>query len=148
MLGKAFGYMASATAYGAARTGGLASDIFGIANRGAYGMVGASSTAQRAVAGGALGGAYGAFADDTSMLGGAAMGAGMGAASVSAGRGLGRGYNTYKRLRGLSGVNIGRGQAGWAATVGAGQDSKKFIGNTMSKAYGSFRSTMKNWGQL
>lgn len=86
------------------------------------------------MAAGAIGGGmYGAVSDDTSVLGGAIMGAGLGAGAYGAGRGI----TSY---RGLRVIGRSRSRAAYGALNLMGIDSKRFIGNTSHKAMNSFRA--------
>lgn len=98
--------------------------------------------ARRAIAGGVLGGAYGAVSDDTSIIGGALMGASIGAASAPIGRGLGRGIANYRELRAL-------GAPRPFATGGTARvmvdDARSYIGNTYTRAANGFRALRQRY---
>jgi hypothetical protein len=117
----------------AMRTGGLGSRALMAGASGAFRYAGMGAVGQRAIAGAALGGAYGALSSDTSVLGGMAMGAGIGAASVGAGRGI----TAYRDLRGMG---RGRTRAAAGALNLMGLDARNFIGNTMTKASNAFKA--------
>tara|TARA_Y100000310_G_C20685627_1_gene818749 strand:- start:3184 stop:3690 length:507 start_codon:yes stop_codon:yes gene_type:complete len=95
----------------------------------AYGMVGAIG-----------GGAYGAVSDDTSILGGAMMGAGLGAGGVQAVRGA-RGF--ANRYAASAALTKGRGEAFRLAGMASG----RHIGRSLSKSATSVGSTLKQTGR-
>lgn len=97
------------------------------------------------MAGAAVGGAYGAFSDDTSVLGGMAMGA-------VAGRYGGEGVrNARAAFRGLrSGVGamgpvapVSLGRAFGQASAMGGGSSARLIGSDITKAYNGFKGLFK-----
>jgi hypothetical protein len=105
----------------------------------------AGRTAQAAVLGGAGGAAWGALSSDTSVLGGAMMGAGLGAGGARyGGRGLAVGRGA--RAAGMSlKSSIGYG------TLGAGRlayrDAKRSGAAIMSnKGVARVRSSLRGWG--
>ena len=93
----------------------------------------------RTAIGAGAGGTYGAFSDDTSVLGGAAYGAGIGRYGFSGG-----GVASWKKLR--SNVGIGgtaRAPSGYARSAvgfmaGGALGSKRLIGSDLTKAYNGF----------
>jgi len=87
--------------------------------------------------GGLAGGAYGAFANDTSMLGGALGGAALFAGGYGAGVLGRRGYGVY---RGLTGMGQGRRTAANLAFQAMAGDSATLIGNTGRRAYGRIQA--------
>jgi len=98
-----------------------------------------SRLGRRAVIGAGIGGAYGGYSDNGSVLGGAAMGAGIGGASSVLGSAGSVGFGAYKR--GMAG-GMGR------------MDALKYAGSRVqrgAKLYGNmavngFKSTLKGWG--
>lgn len=126
------------------KTGGLAAHAF---LGGALG-----STGRAALYGGALGAGYGAFSDNTSVLGGALAGAGLGAAGLRYGmpgvRGAMSRWNTaagsfasgaYRR--GMSTLGAAGGRAVRSAVL---FDARRIqlMGN---RAYNRIQSSMKGW---
>ena len=110
----------------------------GLMSRGFGSFAAMEPIGQRAVVGGVAGGMYGAFADNTSILGGAMIGAGIGAGSVGVDS-LGRtGYGAYKSA--MMAPGLGRGKATADAFVAMGQQSRGFIGNTSRRALNGFRA--------
>lgn len=84
-------------------------------------------------AGGAIaGGAYGAMSDNTSVLGGAIMGAGLGAGAIGARRGAAN-YGLFRAY------GFGRGKSAFLTLNSAGAGARNFIGDTSRRAYNSFR---------
>ena len=82
--------------------------------------------------GAAVGGAYGAMSDNTSIIGGALTGAAMGGIG-------GMGYRAAK----IGAAMRGAGKT-WAQTLhGIGRNAAGTIGNTLGRAYNPIRSTMK-----
>jgi hypothetical protein len=75
--------------------------------------------------GAAVGGVYGAFSDDTSVLGGALGGAMLGAGAWGAAKIGGRGMQVYSKMGGMGAT---RGQAIGAAFDDLGRTSKRFLG--------------------
>ena len=86
----------------------------------------------------AAGGVYGAMSDDTSVLGGMAMGAGLYGAALAGKAGSLR-YNK------LLGRGMSRGQAAAGAARMMGRNAKRFIGSSMAKSK-SYISTPLNKG--
>ena len=92
-----------------------------------------SAPTRGAVLGAGIGGAYGAFSDDTSMLGGAAMGAGLGLGAVGA-KGMARRYSAARGL-GMS-------------RLGAASASTQLAGRKINKAFNGFRALGQGfWGR-
>jgi len=91
-----------------------------------------------AVLGGIAGGTYGAFSDNTSVLGGIGMGAGIGVGGRFAGR-VGRDW--WRAFAVNRGKGMGAGQAGWVATKLRAQDASRFL----AAKYTMARNTMKGW---
>lgn len=104
--------------FGAAGAGDVLRYGSGLRNSSIYGM--------------AAGGAYGAIADDTSVLGGMAMGLG----GVAAFRGGRKMYGAYRMGRGA-------GKGRMAASYAAARGASRHIGSSMTQAYGRIRSSMK-----
>lgn len=102
---------------------GFFTGAMGLAYRGARASLG-----MRAGVGAAIGGAYGAFSDNTSVFGGAMMGAGAGVALGLASGGLRRGLNS-QWARGQK-VKLGRGFTRALATNEAGKGSAMAVANT------------------
>lgn len=116
--------------------GAIGGDIAMHTGRGLKGLSRMSDTGMLAATGAGLGGMYGAVADDTSVLGGALMGAGA-AYGHAAARHVGlRGLRTYSRLR-ARGVGAGAAAAGGARVMG--RTSSRFIGKTAQRGYNSFK---------
>ena len=109
----------------ALRTGGKALRWGARNNMRAYGMTGALA-----------GGAYGAVSDDTSVIGGALMGAGLGVGGVAAARGGMGVANRYAAARALT-------QTRGEAFKLAGMASGRHIGRTLTKKASSVGSSMK-----
>lgn len=93
------------------------------------------------------GGVYGAFADDTSVVGGAMMGAGLGAGGYGAARVGARGLGAYRGV--MAGGSASRRQAAAVAMGAMGGMSRQFIGSSYNRAmnpikgmYGSIRNRM------
>lgn len=105
----------------------------GAAQKGLTRYAGMGRAAQRSIAGGTLGGMYGAFSDDTSVLGGAMMGAGIGAGSAGVGYGI-RAGRRYGRMYGA-----GYGGQVSAGVRAMGRASGRFIRNTITKPYTSIQ---------
>jgi hypothetical protein len=124
--------MRNAFAGGARGTTGLAAAGAGDILRYTAGM---SNLGLTATMGGVTGGIYGAFADDTSVLGGALGGAMLGAGGYGGAmlgrRGL-RAYGGFRR------AGMGAGQAAGQAFGVMGDVSSAYIGNTARRAYNSF----------
>jgi hypothetical protein len=92
------------------------------------GTIGLSTMGGSAI-GGIGGGMYGAFSDDTSVLGGAIKGAGLGAGLGALG-GVGRiGYTHYAGSRA---AGLGAGQSAWTSVKTLANDAKSFIGKSFS----------------
>jgi hypothetical protein len=105
-----------------------ATGLTGLARGASY--MGDSPWARSALMGGAVGGLYGAFSDNTSVLGGMSMGAGV----AMGGRGVGRAGRFAGRSFGAGwkfarSEQMGIGQSGWYAMKALANDSAKFIGN-------------------
>ena len=113
--------------------------------RGAYSFANMGSIGQRAITGATIGGLAGAFSNDTSILGGAAMGAGIGAGGTLIGRSAAKTYGSYQGMRAFG---FGRGRsASFAASMLASR-SKNFINNTRSRAVNAFKArkgTFNHW---
>lgn len=108
-----------------------------MAATGAINLWAAKPLTQSMIGGAAIGGLYGAFSDNTSVLGGMAMGAGLGAAGLGAAK-LGRkGYRAYMGARMSSGV--GRRAAMGAAVGAMGAMSSRFIGSSYNRAVNGFQ---------
>ena len=148
MLQRAFGRVAGslgAVAEGpfSSRLGMYARGAAGHGAVGAAGVFGANPAAARALVGGTLGGAYGAFSDNTSIAGGAAMGAGLFAgAPLAAGRAKGM-YGAYSMLRD---AGRGRGRALMSVLHSEGMASKQFIKRSYTRAVNGIGSTLKAGG--
>lgn len=91
----------------------------------------ASPYGKLGIAGAALGGSYGAFSNNTSVMGGALTGAGLGLAARPAYFGARAGAGMYNIARGMG---MGRGQAAWQGFAGIGRGSAQLIGNTANRA--------------
>jgi len=118
-------------------------------------------TGAGAIYGAAAGGAYGVMADDTSMIGGALMGAGMGAGAGRYGRGALRTYGAARAGK-MWGPTLGRSGAQTASPLGRpgamgmaarniGRGIKRdvhTIGSTLfsNSPMGRVSSTLKGWG--
>lgn len=105
---------------------------------------GSLSMHQRLAGGAAIGGAYGAFADDTGVLGGALAGAGL----AGPGFGLARaGMGTYRAARGAGGfLGVGSGAVGMGrmnAAGFAGQAMARKLGNYGGYLFGQGRSAQR-----
>lgn len=145
-LGKA-----SAGMYGRAMgAGGLYRGAAqGLIGRGLGGLSRMSNTGLSALAGGIAGGTYGAFSDNTSILGGALGGAALGAGALGATRlgqmGLGRYAAARAGGRGITHLagGLGRRQAAAAGIRHMGRMSSRLIGRTGRQAFNGFKSTMK-----
>lgn len=100
------------------------------------------STFKGMVRGATIGGIYGAFADDTSFLGGAATGAGIGAGIGMAYPSAIAGARVFRRAKGLPfGARVGQaGQAMWHQARWRAGNTYANIGSTLTKAYGGMRS--------
>ena len=121
--------------------GALTSDALRLAGGGLNKMAGMSDTGLSALMGGAAGGAYGAFAEDTSVLGGAMMGAGLGMAGLGATRLGQRGISTYRGVR--AGGSASRSQAAGLAFRAMGAESRSYIGNSLTRATNRFNGLGK-----
>jgi len=139
-LQKGFNLLGGALGGAAMRSSGRLGMGLMAGARGAGAVAGANPAVARAITGGVAGGMYGAAADDTSMLGGAMMGAGLAAGGYWAG-GRGKGMvGAYSALRSLG---RGRGRAlhsVFAAEAGA---ARSFIGRSYSRAVNRIDSTLK-----
>lgn len=95
-----------------------------------------SNVGLSSVMGGVGGGLYGAASDDTSVLGGALMGAGLGALGGVA-------YNRAPYMAGyyksLRGAGFGRGVAMKNVAQREAHASRRFIGNTYTRAANGFK---------
>jgi hypothetical protein len=116
---------------------------------GAIGSAGAASAARSAwaspygkaaIIGAGVGGIYGAFSENTSVLGGMVKGAALGAGGRAA---FGAGAAGLQRFRYGKLMGMGNGQAAWGAMQGLGRDARNLIGNTKSRAYNYIQSTLK-----
>ena len=96
--------------------------------------------ARAAITGAVGGGIYGAFSDNTSILGGMAKGAALGT-GLRGGFAAGKVGAAMYRM----GRYGGRGVAGaaTAAVLGLGKGSASLIGNTAKRAYNPIASTLK-----
>ena len=148
---KGFGYGAVGKAFNAVKgfAGRYATEaaVVGAPGAGAARYFsGMSNISLSAVAGGAMGGMYGAMSEDTSVLGGIAMGAGLGAGGLySFGRGA-RYANSYAagRARGIS--RSGSFSIANHATYNAmAKDSAALIANTQRRVINPIRSTLKGF---
>lgn len=97
------------------------------------------------LAGAAIGGAYGAMSDDTSVLGGMAIGA---VAGRYGGQGVRTGRAAYRGFRsGVGAVGpvqpMAMGQAFGSSVKMAGNSSYNLIGNDLTKTYNGFRGLFK-----
>lgn len=137
-LAGAYGWLgsrASSLGIGAAFRGAMfpARGLAGVA-RGMNWMAAANPYTRAAITGAAAGGLYGAFSDDTSVLGGAMMGAGVG----------------YGGLLGYKAANIGLSHAvlghGWRRSVQAmGRYSASTLGRTWSRAYNPIAGHVRSY---
>jgi len=99
--------------------------------------------ARNAIMGAGIGGLYGAFSDNTSVLGGMAMGASIGAMVPSARAGISafRGSRTipggFARM-GMGNRLIGAGRAAYNDAKYRASIGSMRIGATLNKAYGGF----------
>jgi len=115
-------------------------------------MRGMSNTGLSAAMGGVAGGTYGAFSNDTSVIGGALGGMALGAGALGATRLGQRGAGVYRGM-GPKGMGLGRGQAaGMAAHAMAGTASR-FIGQSYAQASNGFNALAraganKAWGRI
>jgi hypothetical protein len=94
-----------------------------------------------AIIGGGLGGIYGAFSDNTSVIGGMFKGAALGAGARGAYTAGRAGIGAYNISRGMG---LGKGQAAWSAATGLGRGAGSLIGNTARRAYNPIKSTLKS----
>lgn len=83
---------------------------------------------KRALWGAGVGGAYGAFSDNTSMIGGALTGAAIGAAGPSVARVSRAGINAARYTRG------GAAQRAAAGAFAMGRASRRMFGSAMNRA--------------
>lgn len=130
----AIGAMKDSFAY-ASRGSNLGSSIMGKLSFGLRALA-RNPALGRAVPGAVIGAGYGAFSDDTSVLGGALTGAAIGAGSVPLGRGARAGMSYY---RGMRSMGQGRGRSAYVAMYGMGQDSARYIGGGFTKAYNTIK---------
>ena len=134
----ALGAMRGGVAGGALRAG-----AWGARGMGAY--MGGLARGNPTVWGATLGGAWGMASDDTSVLGGAAIGA-------SAGRYGAAGWRLADRAARIGGINTFRGssaaiwrgmrnqgQADWRMAWGQGRSAATYIGRTSRRGYNSFK---------
>ena len=110
---------------------GAAGSAVKAAGMGRYGMTAAGS-----LYGGAAGAAWGMLSSDTSMLGGAAMGAGLGAGGMRYGRAAMKGAS---RL-GSSATNLARVRRGAGAALGRMKGDALLMSN---KAVNGFSALMR-----
>lgn len=124
--------------------GKLAGATAAYALRGGYGR-----TVGGAAWGGLVGAGWGAVSDDTSVLGGALMGAGIGAGGARYGgagwrvmdRAARTGRNTFR-----PGMNYfwkgaaGQARRDWRSALVQGSASKAYIGGGLNKGYNKFRA--------
>jgi hypothetical protein len=101
-----------------------------------------SNAGLTSVGGAFVGGTYGAFSDDTSMVGGALIGAGIGGAGYGAARLGKRGMTAYGAMRH---AGFGRSEAASFAMNRMGKMTARFIGNTYSRAAAPIKSTLKGY---
>lgn len=126
-LGKLFGRGAVKAGMGNLAGRGL----WGASMR-SYSLAMANPAARRAVAGAALGGIYGAFSDNTSVLQGMGMGAAIGGASAPITRGL------------RAGISVWRNQGRSAALSVMGRNARGYIGQSYTKAVNGFSAMKSN----
>jgi hypothetical protein len=112
---------------------GTAGTMIGMGARAVW----ASPYGKLGLAGAALGGTYGAFSNNTSVMGGAFKGAALGMAVRPAVRGARAGMGMYNMARGMG---MGRGVAAWQGLAGVGRGSAALIGNTANRALGRVSS--------
>ena len=119
--------------------GGAFASAAGTAGRGLSHFAGLDQMAQKSILGGIAGIGYGAIADDTSIIGGALMGAGLGA-------GIGYGQRIGGAYRAMRGGDWGLSRGAAARMVGRGifQDARNLIGNTRNRAINGWNS-LKSW---
>lgn len=101
---------------------------------------GRSQAGTSAMTGALAGGMWGAVSDDTSVVGGALMGAGLGVGALGAAKLGRRGLSMYNYTRG---AGMGRGAAAAQGGLAMGGMAKSFIGNSYAKAVNQFSSGMK-----
>ena len=136
-MGAGSSLLSNAAKISSPRIGGYAARAAGAAFDFAKMSPLAQNSIVGSIGGGILGGAYGAFSDNTGVFGGAltgaALGAGFGAASIPAGNT----FNLYSTLR-----EFGRSRAAATGTsLGfLGLQSRQFIGNKYSQAVNGFRA--------
>ena len=87
-------------------------------------------------AGAMMGGAWGAMSDDTSVLGGMAMGA-------LGGAGLGQGFRAATLYSRMAGRGISRSAAASGAIRQTARETRSFIGTTARQAPNAIKSTLK-----
>lgn len=131
---------AAAGSAGRAAWGGLSYGAGGLGS-GLYRMSNMSNAGMWATTGAIGGGVYGAFADDTSVLGGALMGAGLFAGGYGAGRLGARGIRGYSLARRY---NLGRGQAAGVGMRAMGRMSQRFMGSMYNRAVNGFQGMAGN----
>lgn len=102
------------------------------------GMSRMSNPALSATMGGIAGSTYGAFSEDTSILGGALAGAGLGVGLMH----TARAGATYSRLRG-AGVGMTRKEAATRTANAFASQTNRYIGRTLSTASNKITSTLK-----
>ncbi|MBW1802320.1 MAG: hypothetical protein JRJ85_16520 [Deltaproteobacteria bacterium] len=144
-MGKAGGLTSAAGSVGARQTA-MAYGARGasVGSQAFAGIAGANRAGARAVVGGVAGGTYGAFSENTSIMGGAAMGAGLFAGAPLA---VTRGGSRLRAMGGIygqaRGMGMGRGQAAWGVAAGQGRNASQYIGNTANRALGRINSSLK-----
>lgn len=136
LAGRAYGKAAAANMPWSRAIGG---DILRNIGAGVGGISKMSDAGMWATVG-ALGGAgYGAFSEDTSVLGGALMGAGIGFGGVASAK-LGRvGMGAYRAARA---GGLRRGAAASMGMQAIGSHSRSFIGSSYSRAVNGIKSTL------
>jgi hypothetical protein len=131
--------------YGIGGYGRLGGAMYGAGQGLTRGMnyLGLGRRGQASLLGAGIGGAYGAFSDDTSVLGGMAMGA-MAPVAWRAGiAGLNRGLNASIRGAGIR-KSMGAGLKGAGLSLYAtGAAARGYIGSTMGRAFNPIPSTIK-----
>jgi len=102
-----------------------------------------SNTGISSAAGAIAGGTYGAFSDNTSVLGGALMGAGIGAGAYDGLKAAKRASTYYGGWRA---AGAGRGKSAYRSIMGTAWDAKNKIGPSLkgNKAMNSIGSTLKS----
>ncbi len=122
------------------RNGSYMGGLMGLAGRAALSPFMQSKASIHMGAGMLAGGLYGAFSDNTSVLGGMAMG---GLAGLGIGRygGAGLAMGRTSRLAGgsLSQVARAAGRGSWITARADAYASKQFIGRNITKGYNRIR---------